>query len=319
MSDYGDDDLDWANPNVLAELESLESNVSAAAPPRPPEAAAPVKARREQTALPRASQLPPKPAPAPAPVAAPIAAARGGAGPSRATTPALPSASQYGNARPGGILRPPRPPQRPPKPATGPPAAARLPALKQDLPSRASTSTTTRRLVEQPVVVDHNNDDEEEDLPEIRVNERHAAGGGSGDDGAAVGSMYRAEPQRGITVAHAPPRQPSSTKPTPRAQTPVPSAAAPVSRSEASENPPNAPAALAPLPPRLAPIPQIPRPTVGQTSPPPVLRPEINAAGGSGLTAQERAELEALRREKARVSLASFGPPPPSKRTRERI
>jgi hypothetical protein len=38
MSDYGDDELDWDDPNVLAELESLESNAAASVgrtnPPR---------------------------------------------------------------------------------------------------------------------------------------------------------------------------------------------------------------------------------------------------------------------------------------------
>ncbi|GAA5864363.1 hypothetical protein JCM3774_002764 [Rhodotorula dairenensis] len=271
MSDYGDDDLDWADPHVLAELESLESNVTAPPPPPPHprprstattagagRAAAPVKVKAEQPALPRASQLPLKPVPVL------VAASRAGGPPARATTPAGPSASQYGNARPGGILRPPRPPQRAAKPAPLA-AAARPPALKHDLASRPESS-----------LHNNNDDDHEEDLPEIRLNERHAAAelgdGGGGAAGAAIGFMYRAEPQRGTTIARpAPP-------------------------------PPPAAAAAAAPPPPVPPAPTSPvsRPASLANSPP-TTRIEGNTAGGSGLSAQERAELEALRREKAQM------------------
>ncbi|GAA5985141.1 hypothetical protein JCM10908_002539 [Rhodotorula pacifica] len=302
MSDYGDDDLNWDDPDILAELESLESNVTAAAvaappPARPAPAPAPIKA---QPAPPRASQIPPKPAPARAAVLPPPGGrVVGHSTNSRATTPAasaFPTASQYGNARPPGILRPARPPRPPAQRAAQAPTTTTTTALKQELSKQGAGAQSTLQHAK--------GEEEEENLPEIRINED----AGPGANGSAT-MMYRAEPQRGTTVSAPnppPPRPqpgagPPPSRPNSRAQTPT--LAAPPAR-------PNAAAAIAAPPPpapaplvlRPAPAPPAARTTAASTPQPlPAQAVQAVAAGGSGLSAQEREELEMLRREKAKL------------------
>ena len=314
MSDYGDDEFDWDDPNVLAELESLESNAAASVgrinpPPPPPPRGAAAVVKAPQPAVPRASQLPPPPPPKPAPVPVipagrpPPTTANADANGSfsRGTTPLaaapVPRPSQYGNARPGLILRPARPPQQQ---RVAKPAAPQQPpplAVKQEL--------STSNLI--PAAVNGNvEEDEDENLPEIRINEQHH----DVDASSSSSSLYRAEPQRGITITRPPPPPPAPvtnhtskpSPPPPRAQqnpVSIPSvaaAAAPaIKRPPAPDHNPAHESATnnaAILPPPPVPVPGRDSNSAAAAA----------AAGGSGLSAQEREELETLRREKAKVS-----------------
>lgn len=264
----GLDDLDWDDPSLLAQLDGATQ--AGAAPGQGLQA-------------PRASQVPPKPAPAPVqsqrvppqqhrrPLAPPPP------GPSQ-----FPQSTQFplGTARPGGVLRPPQPPPRKRARVNGPPAAP----APQAKPAQ----------------------DVDEDLPEIKV----VDGGHVNGNGAnAAGTIYRTEPERGTTIAFPPPPMP---RPAALAQ-PAIQHQQPQNASRHFSVQPVARQPFVPVPP--PPVPQH-RPQVAiLNQPQPLARPAPESAtavrstslgddasrGPNGMSEGEKRELEALRREKAKV------------------
>lgn len=355
MSDYGDDDIDWGDPTLLAQLDSLETDAATKSSSTANAPNSTLYALQRQPAAPRASQIPPgnvagaSGAAAAANAAPGSTAARrnGGGGHSTllrtgaATGAAFPTPSQYGNAKPSGILRPPKPPVRAPKPPA--PNGVNGTRPLQGAPAAAATAAQDRK----PHLARANSaqggqEADEEDLPAITVDENASATG--------TGSMYRAEPQRGVTIARpAAAAQRAGSEPSEkdsgaRAQSrPTGPVAAPQSGAgrPSAAVPPQAPgpAAIRLQPVHVTSHEQVPRPATAaiqapQPPPQPAPRgpavaagfaapatagPNGNAhsttapshaqnavAGGSGLSAQDREELAALRREKAKVRRPSL-------------
>ncbi|KAJ8292399.1 J domain-containing protein spf31 [Rhodotorula toruloides] len=263
----GLDDLDWTDPSLLAQLDGATQAGAA---------------QGQGLQVPRASQIPPKPAPPPVepqrlaqqqqrrPLAPPPP------GPSQ-----FPQSTQFplGTARPGGILRPPQPPPRKRARVNGPPAA----------PAPQAKAVQ----------------DVDEDLPEIRVLD---GGQLNGNGATTAGTIYRTEPERGTTIAFPPP-------PVPRPAAPAHPPVQHQHHAATTRQPSVQPAVRQPsVPP---PVPQH-RPQVALSQPQPLARAASesaaairsrslgshDAAGGTGMSEVEKRELEALRREKAKLQEA---------------
>ncbi|BGP26956.1 proteophosphoglycan ppg4 [Rhodotorula toruloides] len=262
----GLDDLDWTDPSLLAQLDGATQAGSA---------------QGQGLQAPRASQVPSKPTSLPVqqqrvpqrqqrrPLAPPPP------GPSQ-----FPQSTQFplGTARPGGVLRPPQPPPRKRARVSGPPAVPATPALQA-------------KAVQ----------DVDEDLPEIKVVD---GGQVKGNAAATAGMIYRTEPERGTTIAFPPPSIPRSAAP---AQPSVQQPATTSTRQPTIEHVARQPS----VPP---PVPQ-PRPQVALNQPQSLARAASESAaavrsrslglgdpmGGNGMSEAEERELEALRREKAKL------------------
>ncbi|BGP34627.1 hypothetical protein JCM10296v2_006449 [Rhodotorula toruloides] len=263
----GLDDLDWTDPSLLAQLDGATQAGAG---------------QGQGLQAPRASQVPPKAEPPPVqPQRLPQQQQRRPLAPPPPGPSQFPQSTQFplGTARPGGVLRPPQPPPRKRARVNGPPAA----------PAPQAKAVQ----------------DVDEDLPEIRVVD---GGQVNGNGAAAAGTIYRTEPERGTTIAFPPPPLPRSTAPV---------------QAFVQHHPPVAPTRQPSVQPAAQqssvppPVPQH-RPQVALNQSQAVARAASEsaaavrsrslgsdgAAGGNGMFEAEKRELEALRREKAKLQEA---------------
>ncbi|BGP00653.1 Proteophosphoglycan ppg4 [Rhodotorula toruloides ATCC 204091] len=263
----GLDDLDWTDPSLLAQLDGATQAGAA---------------QGQGLQVPRASQVPPKAAPLPVqPQRLPQQQQRRPLAPPPPGPSQFPQSTQFplGTARPGGVLRPPQPPPRKRARVNGPPAA----------PAPQAKAVQ----------------DVDEDLPEIRVVDGAQV---NGNGAATSGTIYRTEPERGTTIAFPPP-------PVPRPAVPAQASVQHHQPTTTTRQPSVQPVARqASVPP---PVPQH-RPQVALNQPQALARAASEsaaairsrslgsdgAAGGNSMSEVEKRELEALRREKAKLQEA---------------